>query len=129
MPEPRVPAVRHPSVETLSARLSLRRERGNTAICLDGARIGALVSYGKPRPGQERSAFVPTVYGTRIYQPGLQIEEEAASPRSALGKVARAMSAALRAGTWTLPVPAAQELPAVADPAEAEAAPRGPGGP
>lgn len=66
--------------------LKIGHEGREKTIEFDGQRIGRIVSFGK-RGGMDRKRIV-TVWASRIYQPGLQIEAEASSPASLLEKVA-----------------------------------------
>lgn len=67
----------------------------------DGQKVGRYVRHGgKARlPGR----LPPAVFASRVYLPGVKIEEEAGSVTALHNKVARALWTAHRAGIWTPP--------------------------
>lgn len=71
---------------------------GSNDIVYDGQLLGRYVRYGGRAKGPGR--LPPTLYGSRIYCPGLRIEEEAASKTALLKKVVEALWVAHKAGTW-----------------------------
>lgn len=84
------------TIEEIRARLTMRFDRtAGTQVLLGDTVIGNIVSFGR---GPRRR----TVYASRIYGCGPSIEEEGASPRSVLDKVARKLAAAYRAGQFTV---------------------------
>lgn len=75
--------------------LKIGHEGREKTIEFDGQRIGRIVSFGR-RVGMDRKRVV-TVWASRIYQPGLQIEAEASNPASLLDKVATEIVRRLKA--------------------------------
>jgi len=82
-------------------------------VFYDGEKIGSIVSYGKSARGQSRAR---TVYGSRIYGNdvigAVRIEEEAASVRALMDKIAGALARQLKekAGKKNVTDPAPESI-------------------
>lgn len=72
------------------------------AFLFDGQSVGRYVRHGGTArvPGR----LPPAVFASRVYAPGVKIEEEASTVAALHNKVARALWTAHREGRWTVPV-------------------------